>query len=425
MELYGQILVYAIPSFLVLVILEKLYGYFKGNDTVEMMDMYSSLSSGITNSTKDVLGLSITLLSYQWLLDHLAIFTIQNSVLICIVAFITLDFQGYWVHRWAHKINFFWNKHLIHHSSEEFNLACALRQSISSFLNIFTFFLIPCALVGIPSLTIAIIAPIHLFAQFWYHTRHIDKMGFLEKIIVTPSHHRVHHAINPVYIDKNYGQIFILWDKWFGTYQEELVAHPPVYGITHPVSTWNPIKINFQHMGNMFMDAIHTKNWAEKFTLWFRPTGYRPADVIAQYPVTKIDDVYHFEKYRTQASTFLQFWAGFRTLATLLIISYFYGFIGNIGVPEIYWYGLFIFVTVYSFTEMMDRNKNAIIYESITLGMTSVLIYWLNGWFGIDTHFANGTMLLLGYQILCWMMTFYFSFLEKNKSETHSNLSTQ
>ena len=132
------------------------------------------------------------------------------------------------------------NRHIIHHSSEEFNLACALRQPISSFVNLFTFLLLPAALFGVPSTVIAILLPIHLFLQFWYHTRYIGKLGFLEKFMVTPSHHRVHHAINPEYMDRNHGQIFIFWDKWFGTFQEELDSVPPVFGITRPAHTWNP-----------------------------------------------------------------------------------------------------------------------------------------------------------------------------------------
>ena len=159
-----------------------------------------------------------------------------------------LDFAGYWVHRISHEYNLFWNNHIIHHSSEEFNLACALRQSVSVVFKLFALFLIPAALFGVPVTVIAIVAPLHLFAQFWYHTQHIDRMGFLEKIIVTPSHHRVHHAINQEYLDKNYGQIFIFWDKWFGTFQEEMPSIPAVYGVTRPVQTWNPIKINFLHV---------------------------------------------------------------------------------------------------------------------------------------------------------------------------------
>ncbi len=233
METYGKILLIAMPAFLLLVLGETLYGAWKGKQTVRNLDMISSLSSGITNVTKDVLGLSIAIVSYGWLVDKLALVHVQNSILTYIIAFIALDFAGYWVHRLDHEYNFFWNAHIIHHSSEDFNLACALRQSISVVFRIFTIFLLPAALLGVPPMVVAVVAPLHLFAQFWYHTQHINRMGFLEKIIVTPSHHRVHHAINPEYLDKNYGQIFIFWDKWFGTYQEELADKPPVYGITN------------------------------------------------------------------------------------------------------------------------------------------------------------------------------------------------
>ena len=222
---------------------------------------------------------------------------------------ISLDFADYVVHLIDHKINFFWNSHIIHHSSEEFNLACALRQSVSVFVRLFLILLFPAATLGVPAEVIAIVAPLHLFAQFWYHTQHIGKMGFLEKIIVTPSHHRVHHAINKEYLDKNLGQIFIFWDKLFGTFQEELSTVKPVYGITRPVHTWNPIKINFMHLGLLTKDALRTKSWWDKLRIWFMPTGWRPADVVAKYPVYKIEDVYHFEKHKSQESKILFVWS--------------------------------------------------------------------------------------------------------------------
>ena len=130
------------------------------------------------------------------MVKNLALTEIKPTIATYIIAFIVIDFYGYWSHRWAHNINFFWNKNSIHHSSEEFRLACALRQPISNFLNLFSFLLLAVALLGVPKVVIAIVLPIHLFLQFWYHTRYIGKLGFLEKIIVTPSHHRVHHAIN-------------------------------------------------------------------------------------------------------------------------------------------------------------------------------------------------------------------------------------
>ena len=139
MEEYGKILLIAMPIFLVLVLLEKLYGYLKGSDTVPLDDAVSSLSSGMTNVLKDVLGLSIGIISYEWLFSKLAIFSIENTVVVYAIAFIAIDFYGYWSHRFAHKVNLFWNHHVIHHSSEEFNLACALRQPISGIFKFYFF----------------------------------------------------------------------------------------------------------------------------------------------------------------------------------------------------------------------------------------------------------------------------------------------
>ena len=236
------------PAFLVLVLLEKLYGWYRGDDTVPLDDAVSSLSSGMTNVLKDVLGLSVSIITYEWLVGEIALFTIENTIVVYFIAFMVIDFYGYWTHRISHKINLFWNEHVIHHSSEEFNLACALRQPVSTIVRFFTILLIPAAIFGVPTEVIATVLPLHLFMQFWYHTRHINKMGLLEYILVTPSHHRVHHAINEEYLDKNLSQIFIFWDFLFGTFQKELDDVPPVYGISRPARTRNPFIINFQHL---------------------------------------------------------------------------------------------------------------------------------------------------------------------------------
>jgi sterol desaturase/sphingolipid hydroxylase (fatty acid hydroxylase superfamily) len=420
MEAYGKILLIAMPAFLLLVLFEKWYGWRKGKDTVRNMDMISSLSSGVTNVTKDVVGLYLVILSYPFLLRNLAVTHIQSTIVVYIIAFFALDFAGYWVHRLQHVTNFFWNGHIVHHSSEEFNLACALRQSISAIAKTFAIFLLPAALLGVPGEVIAVVAPLHLFAQFWYHTQHINKMGFLEKIIVTPSHHRVHHAINKEYIDKNYGQIFIFWDKWFGTFQEELPNVPPVYGITRPVRTWNPIKINFQHIWLLIKDAWRTNSWKDKFTLWFRPTGYRPADVVAKYPVYKIEDVYHFEKYNTKTSSALNIWSWVQLVLILLFVSYLFGNIALLNKIDkfyIVWYSVFIFLSVYALTDLMDRNRYAIIWEIIRSGLGIYFLVQQDDWFGANNYSILIKYILGGYFILSIIITGWFAY--SNYKEDH------
>jgi sterol desaturase/sphingolipid hydroxylase (fatty acid hydroxylase superfamily) len=413
MEAYGKILLIAMPAFLLLVLFEKWYGWRKGKDTVRNMDMISSLSSGVTNVTKDVIGLYLVIISYPFLLRYLAITEVPNKIIVYIIAFFALDFAGYWVHRLQHVTNFFWNGHIVHHSSEEFNLACALRQSISAIVKTFAIFLLPAAILGVPGQVIGVVAPLHLFAQFWYHTQHIDRMGFLEKIIVTPSHHRVHHAINAQYIDKNYGQIFIFWDKWFGTFQEELRDVPPVYGITRPVRTWNPLKINFQHVWLLIKDAWRTRSWKDKFTLWFKPTGYRPADVAAKYPVYKIEDVYNFEKYDTKTSAALNVWSWIQLVLVLLFVSYLFGniaIINKLDSDYIFWYGGFIFLSVYSLAELMDRSPYAIVWEILRSGTGLAIIFVQDDWFGASAYLDTAKYLLGGYFIISIIITGWLAY---------------
>ena len=409
MEAYGKILLIAMPAFLLLVLLEKWYGWKKGFETVRNMDMISSLSSGVTNVTKDVLGLSVALISYDWLVTHVAFTSIKATWVVYLIAFIVLDFAGYVGHALAHRVNFFWNNHIIHHSSEEFNLACALRQSVSVFVKLFIVLLLPAALLGVPSKVIAIVAPLHLFAQFWYHTRHINKMGWLEKIIVTPSHHRVHHAINPEYMDRNFGQIFIFWDKLFGTFQEELKDVPPVYGVSRPVQTWNPIKINFMHMGLLVKDAWRTKNWKDKLRIWFMPTGWRPDDVAGKFPVHKIGDVYDFEKYDTPYSKSFLAWTWFQVVMLLLFISYLFGNISTIGSPAIFYYGGFVFLFVYAFTELMDGNRYAFVWGLLTTLIGAGILLYTGDWFGISSIAPAIKYCILTYFLISAAMSLWFT----------------
>lgn len=414
METYGKVLLYAMPAFLVLILLEKAYGMRVGKDTFRNFDMLSSISSGVTNVTKDVLGLSLVVISYGFLVSKLAIFSVKEGFWAYFIAFMALDFSGYWVHRIAHKINFFWNTHLIHHSSEDFNLACALRQSISSFVKVFTVFLIPAAIMGVPVQVIAIVAPLHLFAQFWYHTEHIKRMGWLEYILVTPSHHRVHHAINPEYVDKNFAQIFIFWDKLFGTFQEELPEVKPVYGITVPVKTWNPIKINFSHIISLFLDAWHTRNWQDKLKIWFAPTGWRPDDVKVKYPLDKIENPYTYQKYETPSVAALDVWLWFQFLLLLGLMSYLFGNIADIGTPNIFFYGLYIFLQVYAYTELMDGNPKAWLFELLKNSWCIFLLFLSPTWFRLTENYNWIAPLLWVYFLISTPITYFMHRLSRS-----------
>lgn len=417
MESYGVILNYVVPVFFLLFFIEAGVAWYRGHHVIRGLDSVSSFSSGITNVVKDVLGLSINIIGYGWLVKHIAVISIPSSWMVYVIGFLAVDFQGYWVHRWSHEINFLWNRHIIHHSSEEFNLSCALRQSISGFVNYFTFLLIPAALVGVPVEVIGTILPIHLFLQYWYHTREIEKMGFLEHILVTPSHHRVHHAINPEYMDKNYSQIFIFWDKWFGTFQPELPEVPPVYGVRRQVNTWNPIIINFQHFWLMVKDAWRAAKWRDKLRIWFMPTGWRPEDVAIKHPVPYVTDVYRLTKFDTPATDALIGWSWVQLFFTYFLLIYFLGNIGTIGMPGVFLYGLMLFAGVYAYTELMNLNPYAWIFELIRSVLVLGWIVW-NDWEWFGSGGAVGmwyVQVVVAHAILSPVMTVWILAVQRGK----------
>jgi len=371
------------------------------------MDTIASLSAGMTNAIKTVLGLTVIIWGYDTLFTHFALVERETTWMTYVLAFIGLDFATYWYHLLAHKVNIFWNRHVIHHSGEEFNMSTALRQSISKFVNISFFFLLPAALLGVPPKIIAIVTPLFLYVQVWYHTIHIGKLGWLEYIIVTPSQHRVHHALNKIYMDKNLSPVFCIWDRLFGTFQEELDEEPCVFGVTRQVKTWNPIRINLNHIWLLTQDAWRANSWWDKARIWFMPTGWRPADVIDKYPITTVDPN-NFTKYDTEASLALKTWSWTQFVVLLFMIFHLLVQIGEIGQPNVFIYGLFMFLMVYSYTTLMDRDPNALWLEAIKSIIGLVIIVSTGSWFGLDNLVSGGTILIAGYFISSVLIVAYF-----------------
>ena len=400
----------AIPFFISLILIEIILSKVYRKDYVmRSMDTLSSLCSGLTNIIKDVLGLTFIIISYGYMVEHFALFKLEPSIMVYVIAFIGIDFAGYWVHRINHNINYFWNHHIIHHSSEEFNLACALRQSISNFFSISFIFLIPTAIIGVTPEVIAILAPLHLFAQYWYHTRLIGKLGLLEYIIVTPSHHRVHHAINNEYLDKNLSQVFIIWDKLFGTFQEELDGVPPVYGVKRPLRSWNPILINFSHLFQLIKDAWRTNNILDKFRIWFMPTGWRPQDVILKYPLSVIESPYEYKKYYPNLSENLKLWSWVQFGIIFLFIMYYINHLHLLLFRDAILFAIFLFMCIYSLTSLMDKENNSWIFELIKASFGISLIAFSSNWTFMNNYIINADYIIMTYFILSLFIVLYFN----------------
>ena len=299
----------AVPFFLVALLVEFLVDRLRGTRYYRSNDAINSLSAGILSESTGYFTKFLQYTIWGLVLSKLALFDIERSwfdasvsgVLLWILAAVLWDFCYYWNHRLGHEISILWAAHAVHHQSEDYNLSTALRQTSTSFLFSWIFY-VPLFLIGFPADVLITVAAINLIYQFWVHTQQIRRLGVLDRIFVTPSNHRVHHAQNVRYIDKNYGGIFVLWDRLFGTFVEESDDEPVIFGVRKPLANWNPFWANLQVYDYLLFDAKRTRRWRDKIGIWFRRTGWRPADVAAAYPKHAVD-LTQFRKYDPEIST--------------------------------------------------------------------------------------------------------------------------
>lgn len=286
-----SIVVLSIPIFFVLMGIEFIVDKWKHTHTYRLNDTVANLSNGVGQQVFGIFLKVFSILAYEYIFAHFALFKIPDNALSFVVLFFAYDFLYYWAHRWSHTVNFLWAGHVVHHQSEEYNLSVALRQSW--FQSVFTSFIFyPLAIAGFSTKLMIGVAAWNLLYQFWIHTEFINKMGFLELFMNTPSHHRVHHGRNPKYIDKNHAGVFIIWDKLFGTFQAE--EEKPVYGITTPINSWNPFWANFSHYFQMAAQIRETSNWLDKLKVIFMKPGWRPAALGGTLPIPEVNNqTYH------------------------------------------------------------------------------------------------------------------------------------
>jgi sterol desaturase/sphingolipid hydroxylase (fatty acid hydroxylase superfamily) len=282
-----KIILYAIPGFIFLILVEWLYGLARGRNTYRVADTITSISLGSISRLRGLFFLGLGSWFYTKAADGYHLFELPDKgVGIWLFALLAYDFSYYWFHRISHEVNLFWAAHVVHHQSEDYNLGTALRQSGSGLFG-FIFYL-PWLYVGIPPEILFASGAINLVYQFWVHTEHVPKLGPFEYIFVTASNHRVHHAQNRIYIDRNYGGIFIIWDRLFGSFQEELAEEPCIYGIRKPLKSYNPFWANVHVYWSVLLDSWHARRWRDKFKVWFKGPGWRPAGLDESHPVEMI-----------------------------------------------------------------------------------------------------------------------------------------
>ncbi len=281
----------AIPFFLLALLVELGVDRFRATGYYRTTDAIGSLSAGILSTTFGYFTKLLPLIVWGFVLENFALFDMPLALfdlsalglLLWVTAAVAWDFCYYWFHRFSHEWSILWAAHAVHHQSEDYNLSTALRQTSTGFLFGWIFYL-PLFLIGFPLEVLVTVNAVNLIYQFWVHTRHVGSLGPLDRWLVTPSNHRVHHARNSAYVDRNYGGIFILWDRLFGTFEPERAEEPVVYGVRKPLNTFDPFRANLSVYRDLWFDSRHTANWRDRLKVWFSRTGWRPADVAARYP---------------------------------------------------------------------------------------------------------------------------------------------
>ncbi len=363
--------VLSIPIFFILIGIELVVERLTNKYLYKLPDAIANLSCGITSQLSGLFLKIFAIGIYQVLFQYFAFFTLEQTWLYWVVLVLLVDFAYYWGHRLSHEVNVMWGGHVVHHQSEEYNLSVALRQS--SFQTLWTFaFNLPIALLGFRTEDFILVAAFNLLYQFWIHTEVIKKLPrWIEFILNTPSHHRVHHGRNPKYIDKNHAGSLIIWDRMFGTFQEE--EEHPTYGITKPINSWNAVYANFSHYVNMGNDLKRITKWKDKIKYIFSKPGWLPAE-LGGYRAAPEVDKRTYQKYTTPSPMSLNIYVLFQYLLCLVGTAIFlFGQEGFTMMQKVF-IALLVTITVVNCGVLFEKRKWAYYSEWVRITVYPFLL---------------------------------------------------
>ncbi len=368
-----NILALAVPFFLLALLIELAVDRLRGTGYYRVNDAVNSLSVGMFMSTSGYFTKLIPGVILAYILQDFAMLDVElawfdaspSGVGLWLLAAIGFDFCYYWSHRFGHEISILWAQHAVHHQSEDYNLSTALRQTSSGFIFTWIFY-VPLFLLGMPFEVYVTVNAVSLIYQFWVHTQHVQRLGWFDMVFVSPSNHRVHHAQNEIYIDKNYGGTLILWDRLFGTFQAELDEEPVVFGIRKPLASWNPFLANLQVYSYLWFDAVRATRWRDKLGIWFRRTGWRPADVAARFP-KKPADLEHFHKFNPPVTTAIRRYVLAQFAFAVLGILWIGVLYATEGARDVIVPCLLLWMTLYSLGALSEARSYAWRVEQLRL----------------------------------------------------------
>jgi alkylglycerol monooxygenase len=388
-----NLIILSIPLYFLLIGLEVLIDKLNHRSNYRFNDAITNISCGMGEQVTGVFFKLFIVGLYSYLYARYAFFHIPLTWLSWLILFLSVDFFYYWFHRYSHVINLFWGGHVVHHQSEEYNLSVALRQGW--FQKFFSFgFYLPLALIGFSPVQFLTVSSLVTLYQFWIHTRSIGKLGIFEYIFNTPSHHRVHHGVNPKYIDKNHAGTLIIWDRMFGTFQEE--EEEPRYGITQPVNTWDPVEANLQHWKGMYKGLQKMKGSKDKLRFLFMPPGWKPAYIIEG---GKDFDPVNYKKFDTQVSASVNYYVLFQYAVTLAGATFFL-FSKDLSIPDKLIACGLVIISIVNYSNLFESKNYAVLIEA---GRILLTIAFLLGWYQVKSPlFIVGYALWLGISG-CWL----------------------
>ena len=379
-KMQEKVITLATPVFFLLIFIELAVGLLRRRNTYRLNDAINSISLGVLSQVSGVFMQVLRIGIYAWLASRIALFKLPaDSLWVWLSGLLLYDLCYYWLHRYGHEVNVLWAAHVVHHQSEDYNLSTALRQTSSGYLLGWIFY-VPLAILGYPVEVFAALALIDLLYQFWVHTQQIGKLGWLDRVLVTPSNHRVHHGVNDIYLDKNYGGILILWDRLFGTFIEERDQDPVVYGTRSPLRSWNPIWANFEVYKVLWLDSWRTRNLGDKLRVWFAAPGWRPADVAEKWPSAPFDIARSL--YHPQLSRAAQVYCLLQFIILLLVTTHFLAAQVAMPWPQGLAYAIWLVAGLWILGGLMEMRPRYIALEALRLAATSAGVAIGKVWFG-------------------------------------------
>lgn len=375
----------AIPVFFLLIGVELLVAKLGNTKLYRFNDAITNISCGIGQQVFFVFIKTIIAVGYIWLYNnHRFLELSSGDWWVWVICFFGVDFFYYWFHRYAHEISILWGGHIVHHQSEEYNLSVALRQGAFQTTTSWIFYL-PLAVIGFDPITFVVVNQFQTLYQFWIHTRAINRMPrWFEYVFNTPSHHRVHHGINPQYIDKNHAGTLIIWDKMFGTFERE--DEEVVYGVTKPLASWNPIWANFDYLKDIFGLAFKCRSIGDVFRVFFKGPGWRPDYLGGPQTPGEVDPKTH-PKYDTPVSTTTSYYVLAQYVILIVLASVFLFSSAKFGEYFEGWQATFwlialagwIFLSIASLGGLLDHKKWSPIAEIsrlVLIGVAAVFVAW-------------------------------------------------